>query len=135
MNTIINVVNTTDAYRLEALIEIAGAHPAPLTAAEVARRRRIPAPFLGRLLAAMARAGVLATARGPRGGVRLARAPHLVALAEVASASPAPRAGGAAVRWLDAALVAARREVLERVTVADLVALERRSATREDWTI
>jgi DNA-binding IscR family transcriptional regulator len=128
-------VNTTEAYRLEALLEIAAAYPEPLTAAEVARRRRIPAPFLGRLLAATARTGILATARGPRGGVRLARRPELVTLAEVAPPPPARRAGGVAVAWLDTALAAARLEVLERTTLADLIAVERRSSTDPDWNI
>ena len=128
-------MNTTAAYRIEALIEIAAAYPEPLTAAEVARRRHIPAPFLGRLLAAIARGGVLATARGPHGGVRLARAPEQVTLAEVAAVPPARAAGGAAVVWLEAALAAARREVLERTTIADLVAIERRATAREDWII
>jgi DNA-binding IscR family transcriptional regulator len=133
--TTLNIVNTTDAYRIEALLEIAAAFPEPLTAAEVARRRRIPAPFLGRLLAATAHAGIVATARGPRGGVRLARRPELVTLVEVASPPPPGRAGGAAVAWLDAALAAARREVLERTTLADLVAVDRRSSTDPDWNI
>jgi Rrf2 family transcriptional regulator, cysteine metabolism repressor len=135
MITTINVVNTTDAYRLEALLEIAAVYPEPLTAAEVARRRRIPAPFLGRLLAATARTGILATARGPRGGVRLARRPDLVTLAEVAPLPPVRRAGGAAVAWLADALAGARRDVLERTTLADLVAIERRRSTHEDWNI
>jgi hypothetical protein len=48
---------------------------------------------------------------------------------------PTRRAGGAAVAWLDAALAAARLEVLERTTLADLVAVERRSSTDGDWNI
>ena len=128
-------MNTTDAYRIEALLEIAAAFPEPLTAAEVSRRRRIPAPFLGRLVAAMAHAGIVTTARGPRGGVRLARRPELVTLAEAVPLPPPRRAGGAAVAWLDGALAAARREVLERTTLADLVAVERRSSTDPDWNI
>ena len=128
-------MNTTDVYRIEALLEIAAAYPKALTAAEVARRRRIPAPFLGRLLAATARTGILATARGPHGGVRLARPPELVALADVAPVPPTHRAGGAALSWLDDALAGARRGVLEKTTLADLVAIERRSADKEDWNI
>ena len=129
------VVNTTDAYRIEALLELAAAYPGPLTVAEVARRRRIPAPFLRRLVAATARTGILVTSRGPRGGVRLVRPPELLTLAEVAPAPLTHRAGGAAVAWLDDALTGARRGVLETTTLADLVAIERRSETREDWYI
>jgi DNA-binding IscR family transcriptional regulator len=125
----------TDAYRIEALLELAAAYPGPLTAAEVARRRRIPVPFLRRLVAATASTGILAATRGPRGGVRLVRPPELVTLAEVTPAPLTHRAGGAAVAWLDDALACARRGVLETTTLADLVAIERRSETREDWHI
>ena len=59
-----NVMNTTDVYRIEALLEIAAAYPEALTAAEVARRRRIPAPFLGRLLAEAGKAPEYAAWRG-----------------------------------------------------------------------
>ncbi len=128
-------MNATDTYRIEALLEIAAAYPEPLTAAEVARRRRIPGPFLGRLLAAMARAGTVRTTRGRRGGVRLARPPVAVTLADLEPGSGAPARGRGAAAWLADALADARRAVLERTTLADLVAIERRAANAEDWMI
>ena len=86
-------------------------------------------------MAATARTGVLATTRGPRGGVRLVRPPELVTLAEVAPVPPAHRAGGAAVAWLESALAGAWLAVLERTTLAGLLAIERRDKSNDDWTI
>ncbi len=76
--TTINIVNRQTAYRLEALLELAHAHPAPVRVAELARRRGIPRPFLARLLTDLAhqwgcphragpsRRGVPGPAPGPR---------------------------------------------------------------------
>jgi hypothetical protein len=132
---IINVMNMTDTYRVEALIELAAAFPEPLTAPEIARRRRIPAPFLGRLLAGVARDGVVATSRGPRGGVRLAHPPEDTRLTVVLS-EPAPAAGSSpAIAWLEDRLAAARRAVLDRTTLAGLLAVERERRAETDWQI
>jgi hypothetical protein len=128
-------MNMTDAYRLDALIELAAAFPRPLTATEIARRRRIPAAFLGRLLAGVARDGVVTTSRGPRGGVRLARPPEDTRLTAVLPA-PAPAAvGSPALVWLADRLAAARRAVLDRTTLAGLLAVERERRTDTDWEI
>ena len=69
-------MNGTEAYRLEALLELGHAWPHTLTAAEIARRRGIPPKFLARLLGGLAREGLVVTARGARGGFRLAAAPN-----------------------------------------------------------
>ncbi len=118
-------MNDTDAYRLDALLELAAAFPEPLTAAALARRRGVPPRFLARLLGELARAGLVITTRGPRGGVRLAQRPEALRLAALVRPEPLPEAGGAAVGWLARKLAGARAAALASVTLADLVHVER----------
>jgi Rrf2 family protein len=125
INWIIKVVNWTDVYRLEALLELAQAYPASLTAAEVARRREIPAAFLARLLGEVAREELVATTRGPRGGVRLATPPEAITVGQLLAPDAVRQTGGPAVRWLAARLTEARQGVLARLTLAELVRVER----------
>ncbi len=128
-------MNDTDAYRLDALLELAAGFPAPLTAAEIARRRGVPARFLARLLGELARAGLVTTARGPRGGVRLAVRPEEVRVAALVRPEPLPEAGGAAVGWLARLLSGVRAEALERLTLADLARVERDARTTATYDI
>jgi len=128
-------MNARDAYLIDALVLLASTYPEALTVAEIARRRGIPAPFLGRLLAAAARRGLVATSRGPRGGVRLATRPRSIALAEVLDPPQGEAAGGSAARWLDAELRGARRRLLEQLTLEQLLEHERAAAAALDWTI
>jgi DNA-binding IscR family transcriptional regulator len=128
-------MNMSDAYRIEALIELAAAFPEPLTASEIARRRHIPAPFLGRLLAGVARDGVVATSRGPRGGVRLSRPPEDTTLATVLPETAPAAVGSPAIAWLSDRLAAARRAVLDRTTLSGLLAVERERRAETDWQI
>lgn len=50
---------------------------------DLARRLEVPPDYLAKVLATLARAGVLRATRGARGGYRLARAPGRIRLAEV----------------------------------------------------
>jgi hypothetical protein len=118
-------VNGSDVYRLEALLELATAYPASLTAREVARRRDIPPAFLARLLGELARDELVVTTRGPRGGVRLAAAPEAIGLAPLFPAEPPPDVGGAAVQWLSCRLAEAHAGVLAGLDLAGLVRVER----------
>jgi DNA-binding IscR family transcriptional regulator len=117
-------MNETDAYRLEALLELAASFPEPRTAVQIARRRDVPARFLARLLGELAREGLVTTSRGPRGGVRLATRPETVLLASFVRPEAQPEAGGVAVRWLAKHLAEARTGALERLTLADLMQME-----------
>lgn len=119
------VMNGTDVYRIEALLELAAAFPGSMTVAEIARRRGIPEPFLGRLLAGLSRDGVTVTSRGPRGGARLARAPELIALAAVLTPETAPDIGGMGMRWLSGRLEGVQVELLASVSLAALLHIER----------
>jgi hypothetical protein len=124
-NIIIKIMNDSDAYRVEALLELAAAYPASLTAREVARRRDIPPMFLSRLLGELARAELVVTARGPRGGVRLAASPEAIALAPLFPGEPPPNVGGAAVQWLSRCLAEAHAGTLAGLNLAGLVRVER----------
>jgi Rrf2 family protein len=128
-------MNSADAYRLQALLELAAAYPNSRTTAEIARRRAIPAPFLARLLAELARHGVVATSRGPRGGGRLHRPPMELALSELLPRPGERSDGGPAVRSLTAALAEAQASVLRRTTLADLLRLERETAAPVGYEI
>lgn len=127
-------MNKTERYRLEALLELAQAHPGSLTVAAIARRRGIPAPFLRRLLAEMARAGTVASTRGPVGGIRLASPPGDVGLAALALPQRSSSASSA-VSWLEERLEAAQHRVLASLSLASLVAVERERRTTADWQI
>jgi hypothetical protein len=128
-------MNSSDVYRLEAMLELAEAYPAPLTAAEVARRRDIPAKFLARLLGELARAQLVAATRGPRGGVRLAGAPEAIGLGQLLRPDAVPTTGGAAVRWLAGRLTEARDRVLAPLRLADLAEVEREQDATPSYEI
>jgi DNA-binding IclR family transcriptional regulator len=128
-------MNGTDAYRLEALLELAAEYPASLTVAEVARRRQIPATFLARLLGDLAREDLVATTRGPRGGVRLAVSPDALALTRLLRPDPPPEAGGPAVRWLAQRLAKAQEHALAPVRLAALLEVERERSEASDFAI
>lgn len=118
-------MNSRDAYRLEALLELAATYPASLTVREVARHREIPSKFLARLLGELAREELVVTARGPRGGARLAVAPEDIGLGRLLPPEPPPESGGAAVRWLAGRLAEAHEGALAPLRLIDLVKVER----------
>ena len=118
-------MNETDAYRLEALLELAAAYPASLTVKEIARRREIPATFLARLLGELAREELVVTTRGPHGGVRLAAQPEAIGLARLFLPEPPPETGGPAVRWLARRLSDAEMHALSPLKLANLMNVER----------
>ncbi len=55
----------------------------PVPAARLAAFFGLPAPYLNKQLQALARAGIVSSAPGPRGGFRLERAPEQVTLLDV----------------------------------------------------
>ena len=128
-------MNGTEAYRVEALLELAAAYPGSLTVREVARRREIPANFLARLLGELAHEELVVTTRGPRGGVRLAAPPETIGLVQLLRPEPPPDAGGAAVRWLTQRLAEAQARVLARLKLAALVQVEREQDTTPSFEI
>ncbi len=78
------MLSKTDQYALRAVLCLAQ-QPAGsrLGAGYVANRLGLPANYLSKILHTLARAGVLVSERGPRGGFGLARPAEDLSLAEV----------------------------------------------------
>jgi Rrf2 family protein len=123
-------------YAVRAVAELARATPDFVKADDVARAQDIPRHFLDNILTDLRRAGIVATQRGAEGGSRLARDARDITVADVMRATEGPLAAvrdtrpeqlvyeGAAESlprvWV--AVRASLRAVLEKVTIADLVA-------------
>jgi Rrf2 family protein len=79
------LISKTAEYGLRAVIFIAGGSGKPLRANEIAQALGVPANYLSKILHALARASLLTSQRGPRGGFQLAVSPdeiHLAAIIE-----------------------------------------------------
>ena len=130
-----NVTAKTD-YAVRAVAELGAADGRLVKADRIAEAQGIPRHFLDNILNDLRRAGIVATQRGAEGGSRLARPASEVSLADIMRAMEGPLAAVRDVRpenlaydgaaaslpqvWV--AVRAALRNVLERVTVADVVA-------------
>jgi Rrf2 family protein len=75
-------------YALLALLALA--RTGDSTAAEIAERERVPVSTLTHVLAALARAGVVASTQGRGGGYRLAWAPKAITLRQIVEAVDGP---------------------------------------------
>jgi Rrf2 family protein len=126
---IVFIVNRTDRYRLEALIELALSYPGSRAASDIAAARDLPAAYLSRLLGDLARAGLVSSRRGPGGGLSLARPPESIPVAEImASPDPADELPPALARLAESVARAIGR-CTSRITLADLARWERQAAT------
>ena len=122
-------------YGTRALLTLAD-RGEPATAEALADAQGLPARFLGAILIDLRRAGIVSSQRGAEGGYRLARPADKITVAEVMRALDGPLAEvrglrpeaahyeGAAAHLQDVwvAVRASLRNVLERVTLADIVA-------------
>lgn len=78
------IFSTSTTHALRALAHLAGRRgDDAVLGRDLARQVGIPAPYLAKVLATLARAGVLTASRGARGGYRLARPPEEIALIDV----------------------------------------------------
>jgi Rrf2 family protein len=77
-----------ESYALRLALDLATHPPAPIH--EIARRQGIPPAYLGKIVQALARGGVVHTERGARGGVGLASAPESISLRQVMEAAQGP---------------------------------------------
>ena len=69
-------------YGIRALLDLAEHYgDAPVPCHEIARRQKVPGPFLDQLLMSLRRAGLVRSTRGPRGGHALAWPPEQITLA------------------------------------------------------
>jgi len=142
-------------YAVRAAIELAAAEPGtPVKGDQLSRAQRIPVKFLENILAELKHAGLVSSQRGADGGYWLNRPANEISVADVIRAVEGPLASvrgqapetvayaGAAESlprvWI--ALRANLRGVLERVTLADLVAgtlpddIEQLALNPEAWT-
>jgi len=122
-------------YALRAVAELAASPGTePRKADDIARAQGIPLKFLLNILNELRRAAIVQSQRGAEGGYRLARPPEEIPIADVIRALEGPLANvhesrpedltyagpAAALREVWIAVRASLRDVLERVSVADL---------------
>jgi Rrf2 family protein len=81
------LLSQTSTYAVRAAIHIAE-HPeaAPIRGGDIAEAIGVPRNYLSKILHQLARAGLLASERGPRGGFQLARPPEQTSLADIIAA-------------------------------------------------
>jgi len=131
-------VSAKTDYAIRAALELAAAasNEKPLKGERIATAQAIPLRFLENILMQLRHAGLVESRRGAEGGYRLARPATEVSLADVIRAIDGPLAGVGGARpetlgfegvaapmrdvWI--AVRASLRNVLERVTLADVIA-------------
>jgi len=123
-------------YALRGVVEIAAAENPPVKRDEIARAQEIPVKFLETILGELKHAGIVASHRGAEGGYALARPAEEITIADVMRVIEGPLASvrdvrpealeytgpAAPMKEVFVALRARMREVLEEVTIADVVA-------------
>lgn len=78
------IFGASATHALRALSHLAASEPERVTLGrDLAAEISVPAHYLAKVLATMARVGLLAASRGARGGYRLARRPEEIALIEI----------------------------------------------------
>ena len=91
-------LSTRGRYAVMAMVEMADrarpggvcAHGRPVTLTEIAQAQHLSVAYLEQLFGRLRRAGLVASARGPGGGYRLARPAAEIAIAEVVEAADEP---------------------------------------------
>jgi Rrf2 family protein len=79
-------ISGTTQYAIRAVLHVAEHGAAePVRVDDIARALNMPRNYLSKTLHALARAGVLRSGRGPRGGFQLAAAPDALSLARIAA--------------------------------------------------
>ena len=94
-------VNHTALYAVQAAACLAQRPGQRMTAAEIARTLQLPGNYLGKVLHALAHAGLLDSVRGRNGGFCLTRSAKDITLAQVTK--PFITEPAARVWWLEAA--------------------------------
>jgi Rrf2 family protein len=132
-------------YAVRALSELAASQGDSMTAESIARAQGVPLKFLLGILGELRRAGLVRSQRGPAGGYLLDRDPASITIADVMRAVDGPLASvqdakpedvsypGPAAKLQDVwiAVRASLRLVLEKVTIADLLAGELPASVQE----
>ncbi len=137
-------ISTKGRYALRLMMDLA-CQPgsAPVSLKDVAARQEISLKYLEQIVGLLGRAGFVHSARGPQGGYRLARAPEGYTVGEILRLTEGNLAPvscledpenrcercsqcGTVDFW--SGLYAAINQYIDRFTLADLVAAERRKA-------
>jgi Rrf2 family cysteine metabolism transcriptional repressor len=139
-------LSTRTRYGVRALLELAlRQERGPVFLKEIARKQQISLPYLEHLIAPLIAGGIIRSAKGPRGGVSLARKPADITLSEITrllEGSLAPvecvdnpevcqRSGFCAARDVWGQLKEAMDGVLEMTTLQDLVERQRSKGQKE----
>lgn len=128
------IMNQTERYRLEALMELALCYPKRQSTAQIAARRDIPSAYLSRLLSELVRTGWVHSRRGPGGGITLACPPETISVAKVLGTrfgdSDLPPALDRLAETIDNAI----EQTTTPISVADLANWER-AAAPTDYSI
>jgi Rrf2 family protein len=123
-------------YAVRAAVELAASGEGPVKGDRIAAAQQIPPNFLENILADLRNAGLVASRRGAEGGYWLARPAAEISVADVIRAVDGPLAAvrgqrseqvtfegsAASMRDVWVAVRASLRNVLERVTLADVAA-------------
>ena len=123
-------------YAVRAAVELAASGEGPIKGDRLATAQQIPPNFLENILSDLRNAGLVASRRGADGGYWLARPADAISLADVIRAVDGPLAAvrgqrseqvsyegsAASLRDVWVAVRASLRNVLERVTLADVAA-------------
>jgi len=91
-------LSQTTGYAIEALAHLHPPGGPPLLLRDIARLARVPAAYLAKRMPDLVAAGLVASRRGQRGGLVLARDPAEITLLQISEAVEARR-------WLDGCLL------------------------------
>ena len=125
-------------YAVRAAVELAGAGEGPVKGTVISKSQKIPLRFLENILGELRHAGIVQSQRGSEGGYWLARTADDITIAEIVRAVEGPLASvrgerpedldylgdAEPLRQVWVALRANIRQILESVTLADVVADE-----------
>jgi len=130
-------LSTRTRYGLRAILELAASQgEAPLQIKIIAHRQEISVKYLEQLMAILKSAGLVRSIRGSKGGYLLAKGPNRIKLSDVFNALEGPsaitveclenenycaRAADCVARQLWAEVEAAIENVLQSITLQDLV--------------
>jgi Rrf2 family protein len=138
-------------YAVRAALSLAAAYPSLLSAQSIAQQQDLPHKFLEAVLADLRRASLVRAQRGAEGGYTLTHPPEDINVGQILRAVDGPLAGVRGLRpeetryegaaenlpWLWVAVRAAVRDVVDEVSLAELItgrmpAKVRRLTTRPD---
>ena len=88
-------LSTRGRYAVMAMVDLAsrqfsGCECGPICLSEIASRQQLSLSYLEQLFGKLRRAGLVASARGPGGGYRLARSPGEIAISDIVAAVDEP---------------------------------------------